>query len=135
MRRFAGKLIKRPSKESSDIEDPILESLQNDMFQVGKEMKEIANTVIEEGISEYPVFVASQQMVDIGKPIFDRDSTVNLNWFYYASLLEEFVKKEIVLAENLSQFKRIFNNPQEIACIFVITQKENARFVFVPYES
>ena len=135
MRRFAGKLIKRPSQESNDIEDPILESLQNDMYQVGKEMKEIAHTVMEEGISEYPVFVASQQMVDIGRPIFDRDSSTQLNWFYYASLLEEFVKKEIVLAENLAQFKRIFNNPKEIACIFVITQKENARFVFVPYEA
>ena len=135
MRRFSGKLMRRAPQQSNDIEDPILESLQNDMYQVGKEMKEIAHKVIEEGISEYPVFVVSQQIVDIGRPIFDKESNPQLNWFYYASLLEEFVKKDIVMAENLGQFKRIFNNPSEIACIFVITQKENARFVFVPYES
>jgi len=133
MRRFSNKLIKRKSNTTGEVEDPILESLQNDIQEIGPQMKEIAEKVLEEGISEYPVFVASQQLVDIGRPIFDRDS-VQLNWFYYASLLEEFVKKDIVLAENLVQFKRIFNNPQEIACIFVITQKENARFVFVPYE-
>jgi len=120
------------SIEMGPSEDPILESLQNDIYQIGEHLQEIAHKVLDEGISEYPVFVASQEIADIGKPVFDRD-TIQLNWFYYASLLEEFVKKNLVLPENLSQFKRIYSDPRKIACIFVISNTEDARFVFVPY--
>ncbi|RMG29192.1 MAG: hypothetical protein D6730_04345 [Bacteroidetes bacterium] len=110
----------------------ILESLQNDVAQVGGHLREISRRVIEEGISDYPVFVAAQEIVDIGKPIFDRDS-MPLNWFFSASILEDFVRKKIVLKENLQQFRRTFGDPMKKACIFVVTRDE-ARFVFVPFE-
>ncbi|MEO1385410.1 MAG: hypothetical protein AAFV78_19500, partial [Bacteroidota bacterium] len=73
----------------------ILESVQNDIALIGKDLKVIAQKVIEEGISEYPVFIAAQDFVDIGKQIFDRDS-VQLNWFFYVSILEDFTRREIV---------------------------------------
>lgn len=114
------------------MEDPILESLQNDVALVGEHLKAIAERVIEEGISEYPVFIAAQEIVEIGRPIFDRDE-FTLNWFFNASILEEFVNKQIVTKENLNRFKRTMGDPQEKAAIFVITTEE-ARFVFVPYE-
>ncbi len=110
----------------------ILESLQNDVAQVGEHLKKISTSVIDEGISEYPVFVAAQQLIDIGKPIFDRDS-VMLNWFFSASILEDFLRRKIILQENLQAFKRTYGDPKEKACIFVIAQDE-ARIVFVPYE-
>lgn len=110
----------------------IFESLQNDVAQVGEHLKQISARVIEEGISDYPVFVAAQQILDIGKPIFDRD-TVVLNWFFSASILEDFVRRKIVLEGNLQTFKRTFGDPKEKACIFVVTN-DDARFVFVPYE-
>ena len=112
--------------------DPILESIQNDVANVGDQLREIASRVIEEGISEYPVFVAAHQWVDLGRPIFDRD-TVQLNWFFFASILEEFVKKKIVLQDKVRAFQRTYGDPLETACIFVITPTEG-RFVFVPYQ-
>ena len=111
--------------------DPILESIQNDVAEIGDQLREIASRVIEEGISEYPVFVAAHQWVDLGRPIFDRDA-VQVNWFFFASILEEFVQKKIVLQDKLRAFQRTFGDPMETACIFVITESE-ARFVFVPY--
>ncbi len=140
LKRFGSNVFSNKSEEFSNSNssmdqsgDPILESLQNDIFQVGVSLKEIAHKVLDEGISEFPIFVASQEMVELGKHIFDRDS-IQLNWFYYASFIEEFIKKQLILQENLSQFKRIYNNPREIACIFVISHEEDARFVFVPYD-
>jgi hypothetical protein len=112
--------------------DIILESLQNDVAQVSATLKQIAETVIEEGISEYPVFVAAQQVVEIGKPIFDQDE-LPLNWFFRVSILEDFMRKEIVAGENLVRFKKAYGDPQVKACIFVITPEEG-KFVFVPYE-
>lgn len=117
--------------EEKEVKDPALESLRNDIAQVGPHLMEIAGRVIDEGISEFPVFVASFEMVDIGKPIFDRD-VVQLNWFFNASILEDFVRKNIVKKENLNRFQRVYGNPKEEACIFMITPDE-AKFVFVPY--
>ncbi len=110
----------------------ILESLNNDIALVGEQLKEIAQRVIDEGISDYPVFIASQEMVDIGKPIFDRDE-VSVNWFFNASILEDFVRRDLVKRENLGRFQRTFGDPAEKACIFVITGMDG-QFVFVPYE-
>lgn len=115
------------------IPQPLLESLQSDLLEVGFQLKEIARQVIQEDISEYPVFIASQTWIDIGKPVFDRD-LVQLNWFFYASILEDFIKRKIVLPSNLLQFKRTYGDPMLKACIFVITEEE-AGFVFVPYEN
>lgn len=111
---------------------PIFESLQNDVAQVGLHLREISRRVIDEGISEYPVFVAAQEVLDLGRPIFDRDSVV-LNWFFSASILEEFVRKRVVLEKNVKAFKDAYGDPLENACIFVIT-RGGARFVFIPYQ-
>lgn len=115
-----------------ELNPTVLESIQNDVAQVGDSLRMIAQRVIEEGISEYPVFIAAQEWVDLGKPIFDRDS-VQLNWFFNASILEDFVRKNIVTADRVKDFQRAFGDPNERACIFVITP-EVQQFIFVPYD-
>lgn len=112
--------------------DILIESLKSDVAQVATTLKQVAETVIEESISEYPVFIASQEVVNLGKPIFDQDE-LPLNWYFSASILEDFVKREIVLGENLRQFKKTYGDPAKRACIFVVTP-EVGQFVFVPYE-
>lgn len=117
---------------SQSINPLILESIQNDVAQVGDSLKLIAERVISEGISEYPVFIAAQDWVDLGKPIFDRDS-VQLNWFFNASILEDFVSKDIVKTDKVKGFKAAYGDPLERACIFVVTP-ELQQFIFVPYD-
>jgi hypothetical protein len=116
----------------NELNPTILESIQNDVAQVGDSLRVIAQRVIEEGISEYPVFVAAQEWVDVGKPIFDRDA-VQLNWFFSASILEDFVRKNLVKADRVKDFQRAFGDPSERACIFVITP-DVQQFIFVPYD-
>jgi len=115
-----------------EIHPTILESVRNDVAQVGDDLKTIASQVIEEGISEYPIFVVAQELIGFGRQIFDRDE-VSLNWFFYASLLEEFLKKEIISKEGVKEFQKVYDDPLKRACIFIITP-EIAQFVFVPYD-
>ncbi len=110
----------------------LLESIQNDVAQVSDSLRVIAQRVIEEGISEYPVFIAAQDWVDLGKPIFDRDS-VQLNWFFSASILEDFVRKDIVKTDKVKDFQKAYGDPMERACVFVLTP-EVQQFIFVPYD-
>lgn len=110
----------------------ILESVQNDVAQVGEALKVVAAKVIEEGISEFPVFVAAHEIIDIGRPVFDRDS-VQLNWFFHVTILEDFIAREIVKRDRVKAFQDAFGNPMETACVFVVTP-ENGQFIFVPYD-
>lgn len=116
----------------NNLTELIIESIRNDVALVAPHLKAISERVISEEISDFPVFIAAQSIVDVGKPIFDRDA-VQLNWFFNASILEEFIRREIVKADRVAAFKRAFGDPLVSACIFVVTP-ETAQFVFVPYE-
>lgn len=117
----------------SSTDNLVLESLQNDLSQVGDTLKQLAQLVIAEKVSEYPVFVAAHQFVQLGKPVFDLDD-VQLNWYFNISTLEEMTQKGVVKAENLNRFRRTYGDPEERACIFVVTETDQ-RIVFVPYVS
>lgn len=114
------------------MENTVLESLHNDFAQVKSILQPLAQRVIEEEISEYPIFIASHEWVEMGKPLFSRDD-MPLNWYFYASIIEEFLKKNIIKKENVDSFKSTYGDPEERACIFMIIGEE-AKFVFIPYE-
>ena len=110
----------------------VLESLRNDIAQVGETLKMLTEEILAEEISEYPIFIATHGAVQLGKPIPEIDH-LPLNWFFSVSVLEEFVKKGLIQADRVPNFQRTYSNPYRKACVFVI-EGENARFVFVPYE-
>lgn len=111
--------------------DTILESLYNDFEKVKESLRFVARKVIEEEISEFPIFVASHEWVEIGKPIFNREE-IELNWFFFVSFVEEFEKRKLILRAKLKDFKDTYNDAEVKACIFLITETE-AQFIFVPY--
>jgi hypothetical protein len=115
------------------IDEIALESLQNDFETVKEYLQVISERVVNEGISEYPIFVASREWVEMGKPIFSRED-MQLNWYFYASLLEEFIKKDIIKRDKVTAFKKAYPDSDEKACIFVVVGNE-AKFAFIPYES
>lgn len=115
-----------------EINPEVLESIRNDVAMIGDDLKLIAENVIEESISEYPIFVVAQELIPFGRQVFDRDE-VSLNWFFFASLLEEFMKKNLISREGVKDFQKAYKDPKERACIFIITP-EIAQFVFVPYD-
>ncbi len=117
--------------EGNNQSNPVLESLQNDARIYGETIKEVANEIMSNEISNYPIFVAYQEEVDIGKPFISRD-LYGTNWHINASMLEEFVKKGIVKQEKVDEFRNVYKDPQQYICFFVVT-KEQGSFVFAPY--
>lgn len=112
--------------------DPvIIESIRNDLQTVGGRMQELARRIIEEGVSEYPIFIASDEMIPLGKLLFDREE-FDLNWFFQVSVLEDFVRKGLITREKLTSFRRAYDEPAQTACILVVREGD-AHFVFVPY--
>ena len=113
-------------------ENPALEAIRSDIRIIGSTMRAFSIHVIEEDISQFPVYVAYQDAVSIGKPFLSKEND-HLNWHYNVSILEEFVKRGVVEKEKLEDFIETFGDPEERACIFVILPEQGG-FVFVPYE-
>ena len=109
-----------------------MESLQNDVKIVGSVMQELTQHVLREKISAFPLFIAHQEELELGRPFLSAE-LYKLNWNYRASVLEELVKKELVQRDKVGEFRETYGDPEERACVFVVLPTEGA-FVFVPYE-
>lgn len=110
---------------------PMLQTLENDIQVIGTYMREFSKHVISEEISAYPVYIAHQEGVALGKPFMTKDQH-KLNWNYNVTVLEEFVNKKVVEKEKVEEFMSTFGEPEERACIFVVLPNE-ASFIFVNY--
>lgn len=125
-------LINQPDGgDQTPKKDSPLKSLEKDLKLYGESIKEIANEIISEGLSNYPIFVAHQHEVKLGELILDR-AELNTEWSIHASMLEEFVEKGVILSEKEEKFIKEFKNPLEYMCLFVLVP-EGANFVFYPY--
>lgn len=117
---------------NKDTETPLLKGIRKDVRIIGKVMQELSFHVLNEQISEYPIFIAHHGELALGRPFLSADM-YKLDWNYRASVLEELVKNKIVEREKVPDFQETYGDPEERACIFVVLPNESA-FVFVPYE-
>lgn len=89
-----------------------------------------ADTILNEDVSEYPIFVAHQHQIEIGIPLIDKAQTKG-NWSLNASTLEEFVSKQVIQPEKIDPFKSVYKDPEESVCLFVLSEL-GATFIFLP---
>ena len=94
---------------------------------------EAADTVRDKAVSDFPIFVVHQHEVEVGIPLVKRDA-VKTNWSVNASSLEEFVAKQIIQEEKMSDFQRVYKDPEAYLCMFVLSEL-GANFIFLPRES
>ncbi len=92
-------------------------------------MFDASQVIIDQDVSEYPIFVAHQQHMEIGLLIAEKGK-VKGNWNIHASTLEELVYKQIIKEDNIEEFKKVFRNPADNVCIFVLSEL-GAQFVFL----
>ena len=111
-------------------DSPLL-SLERDLKFFNESIREVANEIRVEGISEYPIFVAHQHELKLGELILDRIE-LNSEWSIHASTIEEFLERGIIKKELKQRFEDTYKDPDKFICVFVVTP-DGANFVFVPY--
>ncbi len=89
-----------------------------------------ADSIMDENVSSYPIFVFHNGQAEIGIPLLKEDVRVG-EWLINASTLEEFVARQIIETDKLDDFKNIYKNPKEHICMFFI-DKLGATFAFMP---
>ena len=106
--------------------------LQKEIKPYLKMLKEASRTIIDEGVSEHPIFVFHQQTVELGVELAKRH-LVSGNWSVNASSLEELTMKQVIRPERVEAFKAQFKPPETHYCLLVLSEM-GAEFVFVPQE-
>lgn len=110
-----------------------LVGLKKDLDFYKDAILEVAEAILEEGLSEYPIFLAHQHEVKVGELILDRVE-LGTDWTIQASTLEEFVENNLIREDRRDRFKKHYKDPKEFMCLFVIVP-EGANFVFYPYST
>lgn len=99
-----------------------------------KEFRDILDRASQEmrnqDLTNYPIFVVHQQEVELGVKIVDSETT-NSSWDIHASTLEEFTYKNLIRSEKLDEFKKVYKDPDDYFCLFVISEL-GAQFIFLP---
>ena len=93
-------------------------------------LTDAADSIVINDISLYPIFVIHQHFVDIGIQMVDKEK-VSGNWSVNASTLEEFVTKQIIAADKVDDFKKVYKEKREEFCLFVLSEL-GADFIFLP---
>jgi hypothetical protein len=106
-----------------------LKLLEKDLLAFKPILAQAAETVINEDVSKYPIFVVHQHQVDIGIPIVDIDEH-KAKWSVHVSTLEEFVTKQIISLEKLDEFRATYKKATDKYCLFVLSEL-GATFIFL----
>ena len=110
-----------------------LEIFKEDISSVLSTIKDIAEEILSSEITKYPVFVAYLDEINIGRQIIDKE-TYGIEWNINASTLEEFAAKNIIMKSRVEPFIKVYKNPVEYICFFIVTAQSGS-FVFVPYKN
>lgn len=91
-----------------------------------------ANTIKDQDISNYPVFVVYQEeeAAGLGIPVVAAEATKE-GWSVNASTLEELAAKKVVAMENVERFTTVYKTNEGAICCLV-WHEGNAQFVFIP---
>ncbi len=114
-------------KESSA---ELLAQMQTELRPLKLPLGKAADTVVDEGVSNYPVFVVHKQQVSIGIPIINHEEH-GVAWSVNVSTLEEFVTKNLIQTDRIDEFREVFKPVKEHLCLFVLSEL-GATFVFLP---
>ena len=69
------------------------QQLKNDLIPFSSVMNKASETLLDEGISKYPIFIVSQLDIELGIPLVQRNQSNN-KWSLNLSTLEELATKK-----------------------------------------
>jgi len=93
-----------------------------------KMLREAAETIRAEDVSNYPIFVLHHGDTLVGIPLVE-GGKLPQGWQINASTLEEFVAKQIISAEKIDDFRALYKSKPNELCLFVFGG-ESQTFVF-----
>lgn len=104
-------------------------TLYNDVELLREQLVSISNGIILQEVSKYPIFIAYQEEIALGKSLFTKEKNLT-NWNISVSILEDLVNKKIVELSKVDNFRKVYKNPEQFFCFLVIDEKD-FQFIFI----
>jgi hypothetical protein len=120
------------SANSHDLNGKRLGIISTDFAIVAEFLKEASYQIRTRGFSKYPIFAISQNPVPICSKLIGIHEMNDNQWHYHASMMEEFVQREIIAEENVEVFKTSYKDPDEFCCLFVL-DNDFVNFIYIPF--
>ena len=109
-----------------------LQSLEKDIQLFKESIREASESIIQDGISSYPVFIAHRIPFFMGEIILDKEELIT-EWSISATTAEELIRQGVIQVEKAKFFISNYKPAQEYMCLFVVPSEEEAHFIFIPY--
>jgi hypothetical protein len=91
-------------------------------------LTEVSDTVVNENISNYPIFVLSKEPLELGLSIALK---VENSFDIRISTLEEFVAKQIFVQDKIEDFKQAYKGSDLYLCLAILDGEES-EILFLP---
>ena len=114
-----------------ELDGKYLGTITKDFVIVAENLKEASYQVRNMGFSDYPIFPISKSDQGIGQLLYAKNE-VSTEWNYFITYLDEFIQRKLIEKNKVEEFKKIYKDPDEFCCLFVIDEDFN-NIVFVPY--
>ncbi|MEM7573872.1 MAG: hypothetical protein AAF433_13280 [Bacteroidota bacterium] len=108
--------------------------LQRDIKAYLPALSKAADTVVEQEVSNYPVFLAypgDDLSTALGIAVLEAPTTRGVTWSVHVTTLEELVARQIVASEKVDNFRRVYKTTPNSIC-FLIWAEGESRFAFLP---
>ncbi|MGL4631462.1 MAG: hypothetical protein ACRCVT_09680 [Leadbetterella sp.] len=116
---------------SPEINKALMGKISADFVKVCDHLKETSYQIRQRKFSQNPIFILHLQDVELGSLLFESKDFSTI-YTYKASMLEEFISRNLVGEESGELFKEHYKDPDEYCCLFVM-DGEFAGFVYLPY--
>ena len=104
--------------------------LQRELGRFKPALAQAKEKILNEEISNYPIFVFHKGEIDIGVELIEEDLAAG-GWLVHASTLEEFVARQIVNGqERIDDFRETFKQHDGHYCLFVLSELGH-NFIFL----
>lgn len=109
-----------------------LQQIKADLQPYIKMMGTLADQVLVQDVSNYPIFVIHPDTIELGLPVVEKGA--HNRWAIHVSTLEEFSAKQIIQEEKIQEFRRVYKDPARHLCLFVLSDL-GAQFIFLPRDA
>lgn len=116
---------------SPELNQKLMGYISQDFIKVADQLKEASYQIRKRGFSDNPIFVVTNNDLELGAILIDRTELTNL-YTYRASYMQEFVDRKLIGEESVPLFTENYKNPDEFCCLFALLG-DFSGFVFVPY--
>jgi len=108
-----------------------LGTISKDFVKIADQIKDASYQIRTRGFSDFPIFPISKGEITVGQLLFNKKE-LGLDWNYYATYLDEFIQRKLIKEEKVEDFKKVYKNPDEFCCLFVVDD-DFTNFLFIPF--